>query len=78
VVYSSWYGVWAPKALPDTTAKALNGAINAAIDELAKSGALGKLGVEPVQETIEQFKRFVDADVQRSVELLKAVGFKPE
>jgi tripartite-type tricarboxylate transporter receptor subunit TctC len=76
--YVSWYGVWAPKGTPPERVAALNKAINAAVGELAKSGAYAGLGIEPVTETPEQFKRYVAAEVTQGAELLKNSGFKPE
>ena len=78
MVYESWYGVWAPKGTPEDRVQLLNKAVNKAVDQLAKSGALDTLGIEPVQESIEQFRKYVAADVTRSPELLKEAGFKPE
>jgi tripartite-type tricarboxylate transporter receptor subunit TctC len=78
MVYESWYGVWAPKGTPEDRVQLLNKAVNKAVDQLAKSGALDTLGIEPVQESIEQFRKYVAADVTRSAELLKGAGFKPE
>jgi len=76
--YVSWYGVWAPKGTPPERVGALNQAINAAVVELGKSGALAGLGIEPVSETPEQFKRRIAADVAQGTELLKSASFKPE
>ncbi|HSV78994.1 MAG TPA: tripartite tricarboxylate transporter substrate binding protein [Ramlibacter sp.] len=76
--YASWYGVWAPKDTPADRVTALNAAINTAVAELAKSGALANLGIEPVTETPEQFKRFIAAEVTQGAELLKSAGFRPE
>ncbi|NRF67295.1 tripartite tricarboxylate transporter substrate binding protein [Aquincola sp. S2] len=76
--YASWYGVWAPKNTPADRIAALNAAINGAVAALAKSGALEALGIEPVSETPEQFKRFIASDVSQGAELLKTAGFKPE
>ena len=76
--YVSWYGVWAPKGTPAERIAALNTAINAAVGELGKSGAFAALGIEPVSETPEQFKRYIAADVAQGTELLKSAGFKPE
>lgn len=78
MVYESWYGVWAPKGTPEDRVQLLNKAINKAVDQLDKSGALEALGIEPVQETTDQFRKYVAADVARSAELLKDAGFKPE
>lgn len=76
--YVSWYGVWAPKDTPTDRIAALNTAINAAIANLSKSGALTALGIEPVAETSEQFKRYIANDIAQGTELLKSTGFKPE
>jgi tripartite-type tricarboxylate transporter receptor subunit TctC len=76
--YESWYGVWAPKGTSADRIAQLNAAINAAVSELGKSGAFASLGIEPVTETPEQFKRFIASDVAQSAELLRSAGFKPE
>ena len=76
--YSSWYGVWVPKDTPADRIATLNGAINQAVGELSRNGAFANLGIEPVTETAEQFKRFIAADVAQGAELLKTSGFKPE
>ena len=77
LVYVSWYGAWGPKGLPAPIATKLNAMINAASTELAKSGKLATLGVEPVTESVETFARYIDKDVARNVDLLKAADFKP-
>jgi tripartite-type tricarboxylate transporter receptor subunit TctC len=76
--YESWYGVWAPKDTPADRIAALNAAINAATAELARSGALAGLGIEPVTETAAQFRSYIASDVKEGAELLKYAGFKPE
>jgi tripartite-type tricarboxylate transporter receptor subunit TctC len=76
--YASWYGVWAPKGTPPDRIAALNAAINQAVGELDKSGAFAKLGITPVSESPEQFRKFIAADVAQSAELLKSADFKPE
>lgn len=76
--YGSWYGVWAPRDTPADRISAINSAINSATAELAKSGAWAGLGVEPITESTDQFKRFVANEVTEGTELLKASGFRPE
>jgi len=78
MTYSSWYGVWAPKATPADRIQFLNKALNQAVTELTKSGALAQIGVEPVTESVEQFRKFIQSDVTQAAELLKGAGFKPE
>lgn len=76
--YVSWYGVWAPKDTPADRIAILNTAINNAVAELAKNGAFASLGIDPVSESPEQFRRDVTTDVAQGAELLKSAGFKPE
>lgn len=76
--FESWYGVWAPRDTPPARIAALNAAINAATTELAKTGALAALGIEPVTETAAQFKTYIAAEVKEGSELLKDAGFTPE
>ncbi len=76
--FESWYGVWAPRDTPADRIAALNAAINTATNELAKSGALTALGVEPVTETPAQFRAYVAAEVKEGAELLNSAGFKPD
>lgn len=78
LVYNSWYGVWAPKGTPKDRVLFLNKAVNKAVAELAKSGAFTTLGILPVIESSDQFRKYIAADVSRSAELLKESGFKPE
>lgn len=76
--YASWYGVWAPKGTANDRVTALNTAINGAVAELARAGALASLGIEPVAETSEQFRRFIASDIAQGAELLKSAGYRPE
>jgi tripartite-type tricarboxylate transporter receptor subunit TctC len=76
--YVSWYGVWAPKGTPPDRVATLNTAINKAVAELGKSGSFASLGIEPVAETPDQFKRYIANDVAQGSVLLKNAGFKPE
>ena len=78
LVYVSWYGLWAPKGTPEARIQFLNKASNEAVTELTKAGAFAQLGIEPVHESVEQFRSYIDKDVAQSAELLKEAGFKPE
>jgi tripartite-type tricarboxylate transporter receptor subunit TctC len=78
LVYVSWYGVWAPKGTPDDRVQFLNKAINKATEELTKAGSLSALGVEPVTESVDAFRKYIATDVAQSAGLLKEAGFKPE
>ena len=77
-VTSSWYGVWAPKGTPDARVQSLNKSVNEAVQQLAKAGAWEQLGVEPITESTEEFRKYTSAYIAESAELLKNSGFKPE
>jgi tripartite-type tricarboxylate transporter receptor subunit TctC len=77
-VTESWYGIWAPKGTPDERVQLLNKAANEAVRQLTKSGAFEQLGIEPVVETVDEFKKYTGKYITENAELLKGAGFKPE
>jgi tripartite-type tricarboxylate transporter receptor subunit TctC len=77
-VAESWYGIWAPKGMPEDRAQLLNKAANDAVRQLAKSGAFEQLGIEPVTESTDDFKKYTSRYIAENAELLKGAGFKPE
>ena len=77
-VTTSWYGIWAPKGTPEDRVQTLNKAANEAVRQLAKAGAFEPLGLEPITETVDEFKKFTSSYVAESADLLKGAGFKPE
>lgn len=77
-VTESWYGIWAPKGTPEDRVQLLNKAANEAVRQLTKSGAFVPLGIEPVTETTDEFRKYTQSYVNESAELLKGAGFKPE
>ncbi len=77
-VTESWYGVWAPKATSPDRVQLLNKAFNDAVSQLAKAGAFEPLGIEPVTEGVEDFRKYMAGYVIESADLLKGAGFKPE
>ena len=77
-VTESWYGIWAPKGTPDDRVQLLNKAANEAVRQLTKSGAFEQLGIEPIVESVEEFKKYTGKYIIENAELLKGAGFKPE
>lgn len=78
LVTESWYGVWAPRGTPADRIQFLNKAINEAVAQLTRAGAWEPMGIEPVTETVEEFRKYKIAYVAESAELLRGAGFKPE
>jgi len=77
-VTESWYGIWAPKGTPDDRVQFLNKAANEAVRQLTKSGAFEQLGIEPIVESVDEFKKYTSKYINENAELLKGAGFKPE
>jgi tripartite-type tricarboxylate transporter receptor subunit TctC len=77
-VTTSWYGIWSPKGTPDERILILNKAANEAVKQLTQSGAFEQLGIEPVSETVDEFKKFTGKYITENAELLKDAGYKPE
>lgn len=77
-VTESWYGIWVPKSTPVDRVQFLNKAVNDAVGQLAKAGAFEPLGIEPVVEGVEDFRKYMAGYVTESADLLKGAGFKPE
>jgi tripartite-type tricarboxylate transporter receptor subunit TctC len=75
--FASWYGVWGPKNLPDNVVRWLNATFNDATWDLAASGRLAEVGIEPVRETPQDFSSFIVRDVTRNEELLREAKFEP-
>ena len=48
------------------------------VTQLTKAGAFEALGIEPVVESVEDFRKYMAAYVTESADLLKGAGFKPE
>jgi tripartite-type tricarboxylate transporter receptor subunit TctC len=77
-ITASWYGIWAPKGTPEERVQLLNKAANEAVHQLTKSGAFEQLGIEPVTESIDEFRKYTQSYITENAELLKGAGFKPE
>ena len=77
-VTESWYGIWAPKGTSDDRVQILNKAAREAVSQLTKSGEFQRLGIDPVMESTDEFKKYTQKYIAQNTELLKWAGFKPE
>lgn len=71
-VTESWYGIWAPKGTPDDLIQFLHKAANDAVQQLDKAKAFEPLGIDPVIETIEESRKYIQGYVAESAELRRA------
>jgi tripartite-type tricarboxylate transporter receptor subunit TctC len=78
VEVTAWYGMWGPAGMTDEIVRRLNAVCAEVTRELAGAQRLANIGVEPVQETPEQFARYMAAEVARNAQLLKSVNFQPQ
>ncbi|MCW8085451.1 tripartite tricarboxylate transporter substrate binding protein [Sabulicella glaciei] len=67
----TWYGMFGPAGLPPPLLAELNRRANAAGQGEAVKARLAALGVEPVAETPEAFRRFVEAEVLKWAEVAR-------
>jgi tripartite-type tricarboxylate transporter receptor subunit TctC len=76
--FFSWYGIWGPKGLPEPIAARVSAALAEAVREPAVVERMASLGFEPVAQGPAEFARYIDADVARSLALLRAANYQPE
>ncbi len=76
--FYSWYGVWAPRALPRDIALRINQALVEGLREPEVVARLTGQGFEPVAENLDQVSAFIEADVARNAALLRLANFQPE
>jgi len=76
--FTSWFGFFGPKGVPDDVVMKLNATFAQAGRELAQEGRLAAIGIEPVAETAAAFASFVKRQVERNGKLLRDANFKPE
>ncbi|MDH7795318.1 MULTISPECIES: tripartite tricarboxylate transporter substrate-binding protein [unclassified Beijerinckia] len=75
--HSTWYGVWAPKALPAPMVNHLNQTINEAVRQLGDEGRLAQIGLEAITQGPTEFEAFARNYVERNAELLQLAKYEP-
>ena len=71
---TSWYGVFAPSALPKNLVAKLNGDIAAILDTQDLKGQLAALGAEPGSMPPDAFARYVREEVTKWAKVVKDSG----
>jgi len=74
---STWYGMWAPKGTPKELMDRMSAEVSKALNGELKDTWV-QLGSEPVTLTGAAFGNFVDAEIKRWAEVVKASGAKLE
>lgn len=71
---TSWYGVFAPAALPRNLVTKVNGDIAAVLDTPDMKDRLARLGADPAPQSPEDFARFVRAEIAKWAKVVKDSG----
>jgi tripartite-type tricarboxylate transporter receptor subunit TctC len=70
----TWFGIFAPKGLPQPIAARMNAAIKVALEDPETQKKMAELGNTPRYETLEQFKATVHNDRLKWAEVVKVIG----
>jgi tripartite-type tricarboxylate transporter receptor subunit TctC len=71
---TSWYGVFAPAAVPKHLVTKLNGDIAAILDTTDMKQRLEKLGAEPAPQSPEAFAGFVQSEISKWAKVVRESG----
>jgi tripartite-type tricarboxylate transporter receptor subunit TctC len=71
---TSWYGVFAPAAVPKDLVTKLNGDIAAILGTADMKQRLARLGAEPAPQSPEAFAGFVQAEISKWAKVVKESG----
>ncbi len=70
----TWFGIFAPKGLPQPIAQKMNAALKIALEDPDTQKKMTDLGNTPRYETLDQFKATVKADRAKWAAVVKQVG----
>lgn len=76
--FQSWYGIWGPKGVPDAITQQVNTLMRETMREPDMAARLKQMILEPVDETVDETKRFISAEIVRATELLRSVNYQPQ
>lgn len=71
---TGWFGIVAPRGLPDDVASKLNAAFIAALKDPTIAEKIRSLGSEPMPMTSAQFRSYIDAEIEKWAAVSKAAG----
>jgi tripartite-type tricarboxylate transporter receptor subunit TctC len=71
---TSWYGIFAPAALPGNLVTKVNGDITAVLQAQDIRDRLERLGAEPSPQSPDDFARFVREEIAKWAKVVKASG----
>jgi len=76
--FVSWYGLWAPKDLPDRIAANLQNEVARIVAQPDVKQRLAALGFEPIGSTTEYFTKFIADEMAKSAKIISDAKIKLE
>jgi len=76
--FSTWYGVFGPKGMPEPAIAALHRAIDAMLDDPVTTKRLEDGGIEPIKDSRAGFADRIKRDSAKWREIIKAANIKAE
>jgi tripartite-type tricarboxylate transporter receptor subunit TctC len=73
---TSWYGIFAPAALPKNLVAKINNDVAAILDAPDMKQRLDQLGADPAPMSPEEYAKFVRAEVEKWAKVVRASGAK--
>jgi len=77
-VDSGWHGLYLPADCPGDIVARLQGEVRAALGDSQVRERIAALGLEPVGSTPAEFRLFVQAEIKKYAEMVRAAGITPE
>ena len=71
---SGWYGILVPAATPKDRIATLNKAVRAVLGKTELKNKLLSVGIEPVDSSPDDLRRFIDADIRKWAKVIKAIN----
>ena len=72
-----WFGMWAPSATPRSVLQKLAGDVRTALDSHEVREQYAKLGIEPGTLVLDNFARFVRAEMKKYEQVVKRADIQP-
>ncbi|MDH4151221.1 MAG: tripartite tricarboxylate transporter substrate-binding protein [Betaproteobacteria bacterium] len=76
--FSLWFGVWAPKGVPQPVINKVAAAIKTAANDRGVKERLASLGNDPMDMNPAQFAKFVREEIEDAKVIVKAAGIKAQ
>ena len=76
--FVSWYGLWAPKGLPNDLVEKLQSEVAKIVAQPEVKQRLDTLGFEPVGSTTEYFTKFIADEMAKSAKIIEDAKIKTE